>query len=202
MKYAFLIALGSLAAIAAGLIHIFIVAVGHGDIVPHFIAFVLGGVLQIVLGIFMWFDAFVKHTFWAKSIVHGGFIFMLIFSLFLPIPFMGSSEHLGSIGLITIVLQFLAILCLVPSVIAQEKLSILKTLGSSFAFAFISGSLVFALGYWGEHMFPELKGERYSHGGHHHGAVEKVLETGKSEVLEVDELKNEGHKDGHTRHGH
>jgi hypothetical protein len=167
MKNKFLIFIGSLAAITAGLIHIFIVALAHGAVLPHLIAFITGGILQIMLGIFIWFESFVKHTFWAKSIVHGGFIFMLVFSVFLPVPFLGTTEALSDLGIITIAIQLTAILCLMPMFLQKTKLTLIKAVIASFMIALIAGGSAFALGHWGESMFPGMKATMGAHGGHH-----------------------------------
>ncbi|MCP4522811.1 MAG: hypothetical protein GY828_01180 [Candidatus Gracilibacteria bacterium] len=162
-----LLFIGSFSAIAAGLIHIFIVGLGHGSILPHLLAFSIGGILQIALGIFIWFENFIKQTYISKNIVHGGFIFMLLFSFFLPIPFVGTSEGVSVLGIGTIILQLLAIVTLFPIYMKFSKNSIQKEIYISIGIALFSGIGAFGIGYLAEHIFPEYKSNNI--GGHHGG---------------------------------
>jgi len=212
MKNKLLIFIGSFAAIAAGLIHIFIIALGHGSVPPHLIAFMLGGTLQIMLGVFIWFENFVHHTFLAKSVIHGGFIFMLLFSLFLPVPFLGTTETLGTIGIVTLVLQIVAILSLIPSFIKKTEFNFIKTAFASFFIALLAGSSAFAIGYLAEDIFPEMKssqmqGMDHHEGGgstmmDHHGKVEKMpMINYQEEIKETSEEVIDDHA-GSEGHNH
>lgn len=168
-----LILIWSIAAISSWIIHIFFVALAHSSVLPHFIAFIAWWILQIILWISIWFENFSKHTFWAKNIIHWGFIFMLLFSIFMPVPFLWITESLSNLGIITIVLQLTAILSIIPSFSKKHEVKFSKIFISGFTVAIVSWILAFSLGYAWEEIFPEFVQKAWEnsmwdhHGGGH-----------------------------------
>lgn len=155
----------SLSAITAGFIHIFVAWLWHHDILPHLVLFMVWWLFQIFLWIFIWFEKFTKITFWTKIIVHGWFIFMLLFSLFLPVPFIWNVEWSWTIWVFAVFIQFIAIIALLPIYLNNSQLTLLKTIILSLILSLVTWSLAFGLWYIWEHIFPNFKA---SNSGHHH----------------------------------
>jgi hypothetical protein len=169
MKYKVLIGIGSLAAIAAGLMHIFYGAFGHSNIFPQMMLFLIGGLLQIALGIFIWFENYIHYVFWLACIVHGGFITLLILALVFPIPFVGTPEALGNIGLIILILQFIALIAFLPIFAQKSHYTFMQILIAVTSVAVLTGTSTFAFGHVIDQTFPQIKMKGQMSGSHHGG---------------------------------
>ncbi|PCI25127.1 hypothetical protein COB57_02835 [Candidatus Peregrinibacteria bacterium] len=167
MNHKLIIFIGSLASMAAGYIHIFIVGLGHGSILLHLITFMIGGLLQIILGIMIWNEKYIREIFWSSAILHGGFMCMLVFATVFPVPFLGKTESLGDIGLITLLLEVLALACFLFLFIKHTRKTVVKHIILTFCLGVFVGSSAFIFGYMAEGFFPQMKNTDEIHGDHH-----------------------------------
>lgn len=200
MKNNIFILIGSLASVVAGYIHIFIVALGHGSVLPHLITFLIGGSIQMLMGIIIWFNwsnNYIKQIFWIHVVIHGGFFAMLIYSLFFPVPFLQYSEPLGLLGIITFIAQLLAIACLLPKYIRKTKAQLIKTFVLSICLSFFLGAVAFQLGYIGEKLFPNFIYEGHGDLGDHHGKLEIFNNKQDTHVQEMDHHDDSSTDDHH-----
>ncbi|MCF7847116.1 MAG: hypothetical protein K9M51_03785 [Candidatus Gracilibacteria bacterium] len=104
-------ALGALATMVAGALHLGVEVPSHASLLPHVLLFGVGGGVQIFLG-WRWWQGAPKPSLLAT--VNGGLAFLwLITRFFLP-PFVSAAEPISLIGGILFGLEIFALLALVP----------------------------------------------------------------------------------------
>ena len=99
-----------LCSIAAGLLHVSIVAQQHWTPFPPLegMFFMVGGIMQIVLGVHF-FRQPKMRTYRLGLAMNGGMAILCLIMLYLPVPFVGESEAMGSLALIVVTLELIAV---------------------------------------------------------------------------------------------
>lgn len=174
----------------AGISHITLQAYSHFGMPFYLVSFLLVGILQIALSVFLWKGMLSPRLFWFTTLVNGGSIIFWLLTRVVVAPFVGGVEHITINGLLVVAFQLISIIFLC---LTQKKLSSL--------FLVLLGSIGLGVGgHFGamqlEHHFPELKGSGHHHeGGHHKTMSDKehknMMDHHKTESTESNDNQGE-----------
>ena len=138
-----------LSSIAAGLLHVSVVAALHWTPFPPLeTAFFIGaGVAQIVIGLFFLFSPALS-TYRIGLLVNGGIAALYLSLRFLPVPFMGVPEGFDATGVIVLIAEVISVKASLAWLLTHnehsQKTNIVLALSSAYATILIG-----ALGFYG-----------------------------------------------------
>lgn len=99
-----------LSSLAAGLLHISIVAIVHWSPFPPLegIFFIFGGLAQCALGLYFLFKP-TMNTYRLGLSMNGVMAILYLLVQFLPVPFVGEPEDIGTLSAIVVILELIAV---------------------------------------------------------------------------------------------
>lgn len=99
-----------LCSIAAGLLHVSIIAQQHWTPFPPLegVFFIVGGIMQFALGVHF-LRRPTMRTYQLGLALNGGMAMLCILMQYLPVPFVGETESMGSLAIVVVTLELIAV---------------------------------------------------------------------------------------------
>ena len=196
--------ISGLCSIVAGLLHVSIVAKLHWTPFPPLegMFFIFGGILQCALGV-QFLRQPVMRTYKQGLALNGGMAMLCLIMQYLPVPFVGEPEAMGSLALTVVSFELIAVGTSLRWLHTHKHHSVGRRPHTTLATA-LSVMSLWGLAYYGSaHGVSLLMPDRSV--GHHHGAEghlpPSITETGDphgdSDVHEDDHSEDEGDDHGH-----
>lgn len=191
--------------IAAGLLHVLVVAEQHWTPYPPLegIFFVAGGIMQFALGVYFLREP-VLRTFRLGLALNGGMAILCLIMLYLPVPFVGETEAMGSLALVVVTLELIAVGTSLRWLHTHEHYGKRRRFHTSFtatlSIIFLWGAIYYG-GAQGAALLMPNRSVGHSHGTGEH-LPPRVVETGDSHEATDTFNKNDHHEDEDDAHGH
>lgn len=191
--------------IAAGLLHFSIVAMLHWTPFPPLegMFFIVGGTIQFILGVRFLHKPTV-NTYRLGLSMNGGMAILCIVMQYLPVPFIGESEAMGSLAMLVVSLELIAVGTSLRWLHTHERHGEGRRVHVTLATAF-SVILLWGAGFYGGAqgvaiLMPDRNVE------HHHYAEEghlppKIIKTGDN-IENTGTHKDDTHSDEDKDEGH